>query len=330
MFEVSKKVVIYRRENNSAFAKANRIQISLSYNPHNKIGSSISAVNKMTECSDELKTYMPTILGISPTDNSWGTKINEYWNSISVPVPDHGLPLEIGFKFSLDDSAKAQAIKELIAKTKIEEKEDVIGNYIATRVDESNKYKYSTPINTSNYLLWRYCLNYRDVANKIEDVAKSAHIRFYIHDENIRQQIEEEIFKVKSKAETKYYEILPNRIVVENILTIFGHNVLMFKSEIAKHKTLRGIVDTRPNEFLNIEKDKTLQIKAFIEKCVMLNLLKRYPNSTAIVDVENNDTIGMNVDNVVVYLNDVKNKDVLSRLQTMCITKEKEYTALPK
>lgn len=331
MFEVSKKVTIYQKENNSGFAKVNRVQLALSYDGRDKIGSSIGAVNKMLERSEELKVLMPTMLGVSPTDNTWMKTVNDYWNSLSVPVPDNtGLPLEIGFRFDVNDSSKSEAIKALAAKMELKG-EEAIGTFVLKgNLEETEKYRYATPINVANYLLWRYCLNYRDVANRIEDINKSPHIRFYIHDELVRIEAEEKAFKLKSKAETKFYEVLPDKTKVESLLTVFGHNVLAFKNEISKHKTLRSIVDNKPSDFLAAEADKRLLQKAFIEKCIVLGILKRYPNTTAVIDTDTNDTLGLSLDAAILYLDDVKHKDVLTRLQTKCVTKEKEYNALPQ
>ena len=325
MIEVSKKVKIYRKPSATGFDKVNKIQLALSYDIKSKIGSSVSSVNAILQCSDELKMLMPSILGMSATSPNWDKELSTYWNSLTKVVPETGLELEVGFRYTKDDSTRSEYIKKLT-----ECKDDSALAEYGEKQKVENKWKYGTPIHPADFLLWQYTLNYGDVANDVKDIDKSPKIRFYIFDDTIRKKAEEEKFKLETTANMKFYAILADKEKIDMILSVFGHNISGFKSEVHKHSTLKSIVDTRPLEFINIEGDKQLQMKSFIERCIINNLLKRYANTTAVVDVDSLDTIGTSLNDAIVYLQDVKHKDVMSRLQTQLALKDKEVTSLPK
>lgn len=326
MVEVSRKVKIYRKPSVSGFDKVNRVQIALSYDTKSKIGASISATNAMLKNGDELKMLMPSMLGLSANSPTWDDKVNLYWNSLAKQVPETtGLELEVGFRYTLDDNSREVYLKKLTSC-----KDDSALAEYGEKQKEEDKWKFGTPINVEQYLLWRYCLVYGDVANDVADIDKSPKIRFYIFDDTLRKKAEEERFKLETQANMKFYEILVDKDKINNILSVFGHNVLGFKNEVHKQSTLKKIVEAQPLKFLAVESDKQLQMKSFIERCIINNLLKRYANTTAVVDVDSLDTIGTTLDAAIVYLNDAKHKDVLSRLQTQLMLKDKEVTTLPK
>lgn len=319
MIRDNKKVTIIPRKNMSQFQQVNSKVI---LGETEKIGSSISAVNKMLANGDELKSLMPTILGANPNSmlSNWDKLVANYWHSLSVPVPREGLVLEIGLIYDVDDPNKKDAIKGLVENKKVKIESDTdLQNYLES-VDKSGnpivleerKYQFATPINTNDYLLWRYCLVYGDVANHIDLVDKASRIRFYIQSDSEIKKAKKNLLVVKEDALAKYLEAIKNETIVNNILIVSKIDITNLDIS-AKKQLLMEMVETRPSEFVAIFNDKNLQLKSEIESMIFKGLLKRLPNTSAITDSDNPSIIlGNNLDEAVSYFTNVSNKVMIT------------------
>lgn len=276
MYTKKETIFVRRRPNTSLFgANSNLIEKNFSITASSKNKGILRGLT-----SEEEKKYLPQIIGISANHNEWEKSTIEYWANISVPVPDgEGLKLDISMEYNSEEEAKRDTKK------------------ISGR-----------PLNLTDYIVWRYCLVYSRVANKFEDVEASPRIKFYLYSEE-QERINKNLkTETKLEATRKMLEILNDKKKIKAVLTVIASKPLA-KVKVAYNtpeddynSVLDTIVTEMPEEFLDIVKDESIIVKAFIEDCIINGFLKRISNTTSIMDVDDNIVIGKDIDEAVGYL----------------------------
>lgn len=317
-----KEVAIMRKETNSQYFTRNAKFI-----PEGKIviGPSITGVNKMLSSIEELKVYMPQILGIAASSNDFEAKVAAYFNNLSVNVQEEGLSLNISFKYK--DESSFKLIKsnydkiisdfESADKSNPESRNKAFADRTTAIIElEKAKYKYGTPVNINNYILWRYCLVYRDVAVDAALVNNSGHIRFYIYDKEAEKYKSKLLLDVEARAMKIYLDLIENEDRMDRVLWAGASdgtlNIGLLSKE-EKAAIVKGMLSTNPYGLISIYNDERTNLKAFIEQLIQANILKRLTNSTVIMD-DNNDIIGNNMDEVIAFFkNNELNKAKISK-----------------
>ena len=317
MLTINKKIIIYRKTDASEFSKKNYKVLPSGVQ---KVGSSINAVNAMMIHSDMLNELMPLIIGMSSDEREFTKKVNSYWNSIAVNIPDTGKELEIGFIYNLVDSKKLSNIKKIIgADGKVREfsTEQQLADYVENYIEEEDKWRYGTPIVPADYLLWRYCLNYKAVANSPDEqiLGKSSDIRFYIHNEALIKKLEKDKFDIRSKAGKIYFDIISDSVKIKKYLYAMGKGAgVEAMDDIDRAKLLETIYLNTPIDLITIHKDKEIDMKAFIEECITAGVLRRLPNTDLIVNSTDNLTIGNNMMDAIAFLKSEVNAKLVNEI----------------
>lgn len=297
MITIPKKISIFRVPRATEYAAKN---FKVLDDGHQKIGSSITGVRAMIARDDEMAAYLPKIIGVSPNSQNWGEKLENYWESMSIPVPEHGLELEVGFVYN----ENLPASKDLIARNKdICTSAKAFAEYVDTEIKDEDKYMYGIPLNLGNFILFRYCSSYKPVANNIDSVNKSKDIRFYFVDQSYMDQRAEKLLKLRDEAGLAYYSVIGKIDEVRNLLYAMG---LGYESE-GKTETqtimiLERIRNEEPQRLIEAFKDATVANKAFIERCIIRGLLSRQINSTVIQVTADNTILGNTIDEAVITL----------------------------
>jgi len=308
MITISKQVRIVRKDKASEY-KIKNFKV-LGDSGDKKIGGSIKAENAMLVNSAELKSYLPNIIGVSVTDPEWGRKVDNHIRSISAPVEPTGLELEIGFNFDVTDMEFRPAINELIKEFKLDDNEADVFKFVVASVNRNNWWKYGKPINPADYFLWRYCQNYRPVANNVKDADKSDRIRFYIVDTDDVRKEQSEMFAVRQEANKLYFAISDDEYKVKAALFIAkeGAAVLSAKTNEDLLISLDQYVQSNATSFIKIAKNiDKLKDTAFVEECIARGIFTKIAHSNLITDSSTGDNIGGNVQEVVNYLNNPSN-----------------------
>ena len=156
------------------------------------IGSSINSSRILSANKEEIETYFPNIVGVAPNNESFITRVKHYLNNIRVRVDELGKTFDTSFhyyKYSDYEQFKrkeeaienryAKADKSSLKKTNAALKERV------TQLNalESSKCRYGYPINVSDYLMYRHCLLYKDIAKDMSIINSDPSIRFYFQDD---------------------------------------------------------------------------------------------------------------------------------------------------
>jgi len=324
MLTVNKKIVIYRKSDANEFSKKNYKVLPTG---NRKVGPSINAVNSILMHSDMLGELMPKLIGMSKDDREFTKKTMMYWNSIAVNIPDTGKELEIGFVYDLRDSKKITEIEKIKgadkkAKTFAGDKQ--LAEYVEEFIKEEDRWRYGVPINASDYLLWRYCLNYKAVANSPDEkiLGKSSDIRFYIHNEDLIKKMEKQKFNLRAKAGKIFFDVIADAELIKKYLYAMGKGAgIETMDDIDKGKLLESVYLNTPAELVDIHKDKQIDMKAYIEECINANVLRRLPNTDIIVNSTDNNPIGNTMMDAIAYLNsDVNVKlanEIKGRLRAM-------------
>lgn len=316
MKSVSKKITIFRKPEVSEFTKKN--YKVLPYGRFN-IGSAINPVSKIMSYTEEQSALMPIIIGVSSTSSEWNRVLFNYWNSLSIFIPENGKQLEIGFNYSLTHPDCVKFIKDLKGadgKPKTFSNDDDLADYVEKFIAEHEKWKYGRPINPADYMLWRYTLNYRKVANSLKEAENSTKIEFYIFDESEAKKIDDQNFEKRTKAGAIYYDLVRSADKVNDVLYYLQRGIeLSGKTSIERAKILERVWQENPDLLLEAKNDPKLKEKAFIEECIAKGVLRRLPNSSMIVETDENTEVGTNLDDAIAFLNSEKNRAIKNSIE---------------
>lgn len=304
MKEVSKKVILLKKNKANSYQLANVKVMETNANPE-IIGTSLSAVNTMTACEEEMQMIMPDIIGVGPTSPEWKAKVKDYWNSICVPVTGGGKDLEIGFKVDVKDKKKKAFIDLLPEPDR--KSDEALANYINRELEKDLKfyadiYMYATPIVPVDYLLYRYCMGYRDVANNHNNVDTHPHIRLYIFDQEVANKVIAKDASVKREVTGKLAELYNKRELLLDVLYAFESDSVT-QGETQQDIAIDRIATDTPVEFLATVKDKNLTNKAMIQKYIKAGILNKVPLTTHILDGETKEVLGEDMDRTLLWFN---------------------------
>lgn len=223
---------------------------------------------------EEEARLMPALVGVQPNHPEWDKRLDDYWHSISVNVPYTGLELEVGMRYTSADDL-------------------------------------GTPINLAQYVLYRYCLVYRHVANSKADASKAPHIRFYIYSKEEEVKQRQASRSVKDTAFSTRISVQGDDKKVRAIITLF--NLQPPEDPNERFLALCELSENDPARFITIATDENLLLKSFIERCITVGVLVRPLNTTLIL--YNDSTIGHNMEEAVAFLKDASNNQTLQTLQ---------------
>jgi len=190
---------------------------------------------------------------------------------------------------------------------------------------ESQKYKYGTPLNVADYMLYRFCLVHSQVANEFSLVDKSQNIRFYLHSEDEIKQYKETKLKLEKDRMTSFLDVVKSSEKVENILYALGMGINIQDSDAADRNILLNTYSSdNPKKFIGIVNNKNLEVIGMIEKYITFGILKRIDGSSIIIDsLDASKTIGNNVDEAISFFSTESNKAYISELSA-------RFKGLPK
>ena len=239
-----------------------------------KIGDSMDTKTRLPLSGlnpDEEERLLPKIIKTKPSSDHWEAKVNEYWNNIYRVVPSDGLKLDASVAF----------------KTK-KEAEHYLKH--ADNVGLGDGY----PLNVEDYILYRYCLVYRRVANTPEERFASPKIWFYLMSEQRQKRAEFENTQRVDQAIAQYLEIKKDKKKVENVLRVLEiWDDQMEQDDIDILLQNQALKNTK--RFLEVTKNTyNLNNIAFIKKALKLGVLEKLPNTEVIV--KDGKTIGTNID----------------------------------
>ena len=288
------------------------------------IGSSISSCRILSSNAGEVNAYFPALVGLSPNHADFTTRVKAWLSNIQWVVNENDVPLDISFVYNtkkdyLDFKRKEDAIDEEYAKVDRANlsaiKEAIKRRVNALNTLESEKYKVGHPVNIEQYIIYRHCLLYRDVAKDTAIVNSDPSIRFYIKDEAKEAEKQKKLTEYRMQAMRNFIELnaspTKRNSVYIAIVASRNENVseALIKTDAEKNAYLMDYVNTNPDKFNKMVADKNINTRAFIETLIVRGELVRSEFNQQISTADGT-LIGSNMNGAVAFFNNPDNKDM--------------------
>ena len=288
------------------------------------IGSSITSCRVLSSNAGEVNAYFPALVGLSPNHADFTSRVKAWLSNIQFVVNENDVPLDISFVYNtkkdyLDFKKKEDAIDEDYAKvdrTNLSAIKDAIKKRVnALNTLESEKYKVGHPVNLEQYIIYRHCLLYRDVAKDTAIVNSDPSVRFYIKDEAKEVEKQKKLTEYRMQAMRNFIELnaspTKRNAVYIAIVASRNENVseALIKTDSEKTSYLMDYVNTHPDKFNKLFADKNITTRAFIETLIVRGELVRSEFNQQISTADGT-LIGSNMNGAIAFFNNPDNKDI--------------------
>lgn len=316
-------VTISLVKNYSLFRRANDKVMS---KRRDYIGSSINSSRILSSNRVEIETYFPNIVGLSPNNNEFVTRVKQYLNNIKISVDELGKKFNISFHYyHKKDYDAIKAEEDIIEGIYNKSDRSSVGKIKAALQEkimrlntlESTKCKLGYPVNVEDYIMYRHCLLYNDVAKDVALVNADPNIRFYFKDDNKETEKLRKFRMELNKAKVNYITCLSSTELFDAVYIQYcALSGLPVISSLAEDRIEREIKLDRfsgeePVKFNAIFNDKDVKLKGVIETLIARGELIRYQYNQNITTPEG-DFIGQNLKEAVMWFKDPANASAVN------------------
>lgn len=316
-----RSVTISPVHNYSAFRNANRRALGAR---KNVIGSSVTSCQILSSNREEVEAYFPQLIGLSPNNPDFVSRVKAYLSNIQFNVSDNDTTLDTTFIYNhKSDYLKIQAEEDKIndAYDKVNRADlsaikDAVRVYVdAMNTLESTKHKYGRPNNLQEYLMYRHCLLYKDVAKDIALINSDSSLRFYIKNEAREAEKQKKLILQKKTAMRNFIELngsdSKRTAVYINMVVSNNGNVAdaLLKSKEEQEAAIMDYVNNSPDKFNKLFEDKHSITKSFIETLIVRGELIRAEFNQQISSADGT-FIGSNINEAVAYFDNPDNKAI--------------------
>lgn len=304
----------FRRANDKTMDKRNEF-----------IGSSVHSSQTLSSSKGEVEAYFPSLIGISVSDPKFVQGVKEWLNNIQVRVDELGKELDVTFIYNSKNdyykiAAEEEAIEnrfKLVNRNNLKELKIALERKIKElNTLESTKYLVGRPQNVADYLLYRHCLLYKDIAKDVALINSDRNIRFYFRDNKKEEELQIKLRNEINAAKRNYVMLCGNDEMFENVYIQYCiHSNLavtpaLQESRLIKENNLDKFSSSEPAKFNRICNDKDLAIKSNIERLIAVGIFNKHPHSQNIVSAEG-DFIGANMKEAVDYFKNPANSNII-------------------
>lgn len=319
---LSHRYSLYRQVNSKTLPKR-----------HDIIGSSYNSSIILTSNKEEMEAYMPPIIGVSPSNEEFVTRVKAYFNNFAVVVDELGKKLNISFRYNhyrdyLDIKSKEN---EILSRYDAADKHDTksLKEALAEKINdlnalESTKYKYGNPINVTDYILYRHCLLYSGIAKDVSLINSDPSIRFYIKDDKREAENEAKFRNAKNLARANYVKLLNDAELFKAVFIDYcTKNNIPINSGLAmdiirKQELLDTYSTNEPVKFNRACEDKDIILKGLIETLIAKGELIRATYNQNI-STASGEFIGANMKEAVVWFKNPANNAMVENFKNRLI-----------
>ena len=306
---------LYRRVNSKALLE------QVSY-----IGSSVTSSRTLAGNKDEIAAYFPNLIGVSANNENFFTRVKQYLNNIMVKVDKNGKTFNISFRYNTkrDYLHFKEEEDKINAEYDATPRNDIIALRRALQLKinrlntlESEKHKYGIPIDVEDYLMYRHCLLYNDVAKDPAFVNIDSNVRFYFRDDAKEAANAERKRNAINKAKANYVTCIGDNAVFEAVYIQYAlaKNLPVMPSlaenKLIKESNLDKFSTEEPELFNRIFNDGDKLIKATIEKLIARGELIRLQHNQNITTATG-EFIGANISEAVVWFKNPDNTSAVN------------------
>ena len=276
-YEDKSSVTIALVENYSLYRKVNRVSLPKRVD---YIGSCIESSRRLSANKVEAEKYFPNVIGIMPNHENFLTRVKQYLNNIRIAVDEQGVTFDTSFRYDhKEDYLKVQAELEEIEKrynsvnrnNTAELRKALKAKIDAIDAVERKKAEYGYPLNVEDYLMYRHCLLYNDVAKDMAFINGEQNIRFYIKDNKKEEERKRKQHELANKALQNYVVLLGDSSLFDAVYVqycvINNKPILtsLLKDVVDREVELRKFATDYPDKFNKIYSNKDVRIIADIE-----------------------------------------------------------------
>ena len=316
-----RSVTISPVHNYSAFRNANRRALGAR---KNVIGSSVTSCQILSSNREEVEAYFPQLIGLSPNNPDFVSRVKAYLSNIQFNVSDNDTTLDTTFIYNhKSDYLKIQAeedkindVYDKVNRADLSAIKDAVRVYVdAMNTLESTKHKYGRPNNLQEYLMYRHCLLYKDVAKDIALINSDSSLRFYIKNEAREAEKQKKLILQKKTAMRNFIELngsdSKRTAVYINMVVSNNGNVAdaLLKSKEEQEAAIMDYVNNSPDKFNKLFEDKHSITKSFIETLIVRGELIRAEFNQQISSADGT-FIGSNINEAVAYFDNPDNKAI--------------------
>lgn len=289
---------------------------------HEYIGSSFRTSSVLASNKDEVEAYFPNIIGVATNDPTFVTRVKAYLNNMQIEVNEMGKTFDTSFRWRhkrdyLSYKAKEDAIEDRYCSIRRDDIQ-VIKKALEAKIEdlnelESTKHQYGTPVNVEDYIKYRHCLLYRDVAKDMALINSDINYRFYFKDDvkenEIIQRRRQEIKNAKRNflvacGDDSLFEAVYIQYCVADGMPVINASV---KTQLEKEIELDNYSNREPAKFNKIFNDKDLKVKALIETLISRGEFIRASDNQNISTAAG-DFIGANIKEAVLWFKNPANE----------------------
>lgn len=310
-----KNYSLYRKANDKSLPKR-----------HDYIGGSVSSSRILSSNKEEVETYFPNLVGFAPNNENFVTRVKQYLNNIRIPVDELGRKFDISFHYyHKKDFLRIKSEEDKIEETYLRTNRQDLGKLKAalqekiTRLNalEGTKCKLGYPINVEDYLMYRHCLLYKDIAKDMALINSDTSVRFYFKDDQKEADKLKKFRLEVNKAKANYVSCLADSSLFDAIYiqycTINGLPVISSLAEdrLDREIKLDKFSTEEPVKFNKIFNNKDIKLIATIEMLISRGELNRSQYNQNISTVDG-VFIGANMGEAVAWFKNPENTSVVN------------------
>lgn len=310
----------------SAYRNANKASIG----PRKTvIGSSINSSRVLSSNKGEVEAYFPELIGVAPNHQEFTSHVKAYLNNISFNVNEKGTPLNISFHYNhkkdylaiKEKENKINARRDNVPRNDIKAIKEAVKQWVTEISElEATKYQYGRPENIEEYLMYRHCILYREVAKDLSLINADSSLRFYIRDEDKEAERAKKLIDERRKAMRNFLAIEASdskcdAVYIQMVIATNGKvGEAIIKTKDEKTSALMAFANENPDRFNAIVDDKNVEMKSFIETLIARGELVR-PEFNQQISTADGTFIGSNINEAVAFLNNPNNSSILEILK---------------
>lgn len=309
-----KNYSFYRRANDKVMTKRRDF-----------IGSSVSSSRVLSSNKEEVEAYFPRLIGLSPNNDNFVSRVKQYLNNIQVAVDELGKTFDCSFHYNhysdyLTVKKKEEQIEskyKLANKSNSKDLRAALKEKIALLNElESSKHKFGYPLNLEDYILYRHCLLYNDIAKDTALINSDASIRFYFKDNNKEAELKKKLRTEINNAKANYVNVVSDPDMFDAVYiqycVISGRPIVssMLEDRITKENQLDRFSIEDPIKFNKICRDNDIKLKALIETLIARGEFIRAQHNQNILTPEG-DFIGANMNEAVAWFKNPENSAIV-------------------
>lgn len=290
------------------------------------IGGSVSSSRILSSNKKEVETYFPNLIGISPNNDRFVTEVKIWLGNIRIAVDELGKTFNTSFHYNhkkdyIRFAERMEKIEEDYAKVNRNDL-DALKKALELKITlinqlESEKCAYGYPEDVEQYLMYRHCLLYKDIAKDLAFINSDNNIRFYFKDDAKEAERNQKFHEQVNKAISNYVRVIADDVLFDavyvqycllnNLPVISG----LAQQRIDKETSLMDFSRKEPVKFNKICNNQNVKLMAEIELLIARGELIRSEYNQQISTTEG-AIIGANMNEAVAWFKQVENTSAVN------------------